>query len=185
MPIAEELEARARAMDRSALQKFWDQLVRGPVPKWGPGKALEYFVVRAFELEGAEVTYPFSVRLALTGGASAEMEQLDGVVRVEGLWCLCEAKDTAAPQSVESIAKLRNQLQRRPAGCVGIVVSPHGFTDAAKLATNFMGDQAILLWTGTDVDWALKHGFGKALVRKYRFAVEYGLRDYVLTEEDQ
>ena len=171
-------------MNRSALWNLWEAIQSGDTPAWPPGRALEYLVVRAFELSGAEVRYPYSVHVSVGGAASEELEQIDGMVFANGLWCLCEAKDTTDPQNIEPIAKLRNQLLRRPAGCIGLAFSVNGFTEPAKLATHFMGEHAILLWSGDDIDWGLRNGFADALHKKYRFAVESGLRDYSLLAED-
>jgi hypothetical protein len=35
----------------------------GNTSGWAPGKAFEYLVLRAFQLEGAEVRWPYSVRI--------------------------------------------------------------------------------------------------------------------------
>ncbi len=183
MASNDEYEGRARAMDHLALAKLWSEIQARTVSGWPPGRALEYLVIRGFELSGAVASYPYSVRLPLADD-SRQFEQIDGMVHVGGLWCLCEAKDTSEPQNIEPIAKLRNQLTRRPAGNVGLVFSVAGFTEPAKLATNFMGEHAILLWTGADIDWAVRHSFAEALLRKYRAAVETGLRDHALLPED-
>lgn len=171
-------------MSEAGLRTLWSRVEAGDVEDWPPGRALEYLLIRAFELDGARVRYPFSVHLSFGSSSSEEVEQIDGVVEVGGLWCLCEAKDSVDPQNVEPIAKLRNQLQRRPSGCVGLVFSVAGFTEPAKLATHFMGEHAILLWTGDDIAWGLRNGFTSALLKKYRFAVETGVRDYSLLAED-
>lgn len=56
----------------------------GNTPGWEPGKALEYFVLRAFQLEEAQVTFPYC----------------------DGLACLTECKDTAYRANIEPIAKM-------------------------------------------------------------------------------
>ena len=87
---------------------------------WEPGKAFEYLILRAFELEGAVVTWPYVIRLSPseTGG---DTEQIDGAVYVDGLACIVEAKDTANTTRIEPIAKMRNQLLRRPSSSVGLI----------------------------------------------------------------
>jgi hypothetical protein len=43
------------------LTKLWSEILDRETPHWESGKALEYFVLRAFELEGATVRYPYEV----------------------------------------------------------------------------------------------------------------------------
>jgi hypothetical protein len=77
---------------------------------WDEGKALEYLVLRAFQLDGAEVAWPYTVKVK-----DRIVEQIDGVMYVDSLACLIECKDTSQEVNIEAIAKLRNQLLRRPA----------------------------------------------------------------------
>lgn len=41
-----------RSYDWSKLRKFWSQIKDGNTPGWANGKALEYLLVRAFDLDG-------------------------------------------------------------------------------------------------------------------------------------
>ncbi len=75
------------------------------IPGWNLGKAFEYIVIRAFEIEDARVVWPFSVYLE-----GNQIEQIDGAVYVDSLYCLFEAMDRDDTEGVEPIAKLRNQL---------------------------------------------------------------------------
>jgi hypothetical protein len=52
-----------------------------------------------------------------------EVEQIDGVVYSDELACLVECKDEAGKVNFEPIAKLRNQLLRRPGAAIGMVFS--------------------------------------------------------------
>jgi hypothetical protein len=81
-----------------------------------------------FELDGAQVTWPYSVRLF--GGR--ETEQIDGSVRFGGLHWLIECKDEKEDVAVDPIAKLRNQLLRRPSGTVGLVFTTTKLLPFAK-----------------------------------------------------
>ncbi len=45
------------------LQDLWREIEARETPEWASGKAFEYLVLRAFELEGAEVRWPYSVRI--------------------------------------------------------------------------------------------------------------------------
>jgi len=75
-------------------------------------------------LEGFDVTYPYSVRV---GGTI--VEQIDGAIYTDGLSCLVECKDQDSNIAIDPVAKLRNQLLRRPAGAVGVVFSTTGFME--------------------------------------------------------
>ena len=62
---------------------------RFPIEQADPPRSpLEYLVIRAFEVEGAPVTYPYTV---FVGGTV--VEQIDGAVYTDGLSCLVECKD--------------------------------------------------------------------------------------------
>ncbi|PTL85328.1 restriction endonuclease [Vitiosangium sp. GDMCC 1.1324] len=175
MGSEEEYKSRIRTMGWARLRAFHDRLVQGRVQNWEPGKAFEYLILRAFELEGAVVTWPYSITLSLSepGG---EMEQIDGAVFMDGLACIVEAKDTSKAIGTEPLAKMRNQLLRRPSSSVGLIFSRGGFSSAATTLIKFVAPQTILLWTGKEVAHALKHrAFRTGLQRKYRRSVEQGL----------
>ncbi len=174
---------RISGYDHSRLQELWEAIIVGDTPEWAPGKALEYLLLRAFQLEGADVSWPFRVALEEQGGET--LEEIDGVVYTDGLACLVECKDRVERVNIEPIAKLRNQLLRRPGTALGIVVSRSGFTDPAVTLAQFTAPQTILLWDGSEV----KHALGEtcmrsALVKKYRFCVERGIPFYNITAEE-
>jgi hypothetical protein len=54
---------------------LWADIEARQTPSWDAGKAFEYLIIRAFQLDGAEVKYPYSVRLL-----GEELEQVDGVI---------------------------------------------------------------------------------------------------------
>ena len=167
-------------MDREALLRLWQGIQNGDTPDWPSGRAFEYLIIRAFELDGATVRYPYTVSFRDSGNA---LEQIDGAVHHAGLSVLIEAKDQADPLSVEPIAKMRNQLLRRPAASIGAIFSRSGFSEAARHLAAFMAPQAVLLWGRKETDLMLaRSGMCEALVTKYRFAVEEGLTDYNLFE---
>jgi hypothetical protein len=64
---------------------------------------------------------------------------------------LIECKDTFKEVNIEAIAKLRNQLLRRPAATIVSVFSRSGFTEAKVTLTGFVAPQTILLWRGVAV----------------------------------
>lgn len=166
---------RIKAMGWARLRAFHERLIEGRVEGWEPGKAFEYLVLRAFELEGATVTWPYVTDVSLLE-AGGETEQIDGAIYVDGLACIVEAKDTAATTDIAPIAKMRNQLLRRPSSTVGLIFSRGGFSRPVKTLVKFVAPQTILLWTGDEVVYALKHqAFRKGLNEKYRRSVEQGL----------
>lgn len=163
--------------ERSALNRLWKLIEDGKTETdgWEAGKALEYLILRAFEIEGATVRWPFQV---------SNLEQIDGVIYADSLSCLIECKDQAATVNIEPIAKLRNQLLRRPTTTAGIVFSRQGFTDPALTLALYTSSHPILLWTGEEIAFALKNRYlRKGLLAKYRRCVEEGQPDYNLRLE--
>jgi hypothetical protein len=178
----DEYKARVRAMGWTRLRAFHNRLVQGRVEGWEPGRAFEYLVLRAFELEGATVTWPYVIQLS-EPEQTGETEQIDGAIFVDGLACIVEAKDTAEPTGSVPIAKMRNQLLRRPASTIGLLFSRGGFSRSARTLVRFVAPQTILLWKGDEVAHALKHrAFRQGLHRKYRRTVEQGLALHDLLE---
>jgi hypothetical protein len=148
--------------------------------EWASGKAFEYLILRAFELDGADVVWPYEVRQG-----SDILEQIDGVVYADGLYCLIEAKDEREPINYEPIAKLRAQLQRRPGFVIGMVFSMSGFTMPAKQLARMTIPQSVLLWEGAEIESILSgaslRSIREALVLMARHAVEHALPDYPIT----
>jgi len=169
--------AKIGAFDWPDLAKLWAAI--GAVPRkriagWASGKALEHLVLRAFELSGAEVIWPYSVNLQGT-----LVEQIDGMVLIDGLACMVEIKDQASNVNVEPLAKLRNQLQRRPAGVLGSVFTSSGFTEPAVTLAHYMSPQALLLWQGPEIGHLIaQNNFVQALKWKHRVLMQHGKPDY-------
>ena len=67
---------RVRRYDWAKLEGLWKRIKAGTATGWSPGKALEYMFVRAFELSGAEVVYPYNNKVRRIN------EQFDGFVFV-------------------------------------------------------------------------------------------------------
>jgi hypothetical protein len=80
--------AKITALDAAGLLDLWKNIEARKTPGWAKGKAFEHIVLHAFELEGADVTWPYSVKLE-----GHVVEQIDGMVRVGGLRFLAESKD--------------------------------------------------------------------------------------------
>jgi hypothetical protein len=179
MATAEEYKQRISTFDKKALIELWQQIKDRNTSDWDAGKAFEYLVIRAFELEGARVSYPYSVKL----DDNAIIEQIDGAVYFENFYCLIEAKDTDKPMNVEPVAKLRNQLLRRPSSLIGVVFSNSGFTSPAITLARFLSPQTILLWTGEELEYALENSLMKnGLTEKFFHCTENALPDYNLLE---
>lgn len=158
--------------DHKGLYDLWMRVCKENKPSsfWSSGKALEHIIIRAFEIEGAEVKYPFEVSYD-----NKIVEQIDGAIFVNGLSVLSECKDYAKGKiDIEPIAKLRNQLLRRPNGVIGSVFSMTEFTEPMKILSSYVYGPIILLWSVEEIEYCLKYRcFTKALVAKYRQAVAF------------
>ncbi|MDZ8050592.1 MAG: restriction endonuclease [Aulosira sp. ZfuVER01] len=175
-----EYQARIITYDWDDLIILWSEIKAKDTSNfWDKGKALEYLVLRTFQLDGAEVAWPYSVKIQDT-----IVEQIDGVVYTDSLACLIECKDETKEVNIEPIAKLRNQLLRRPATAIGSVFSRSGFTEAAVTLTGFVAPQTILLWGGQEIEYSLTNKcICKFLVKKYRFCVQNCIPNYDITTE--
>lgn len=180
MPSEAEFAERIQQFDWPDLDLLWQQITAGDTPEWPAGKAFEYLVLRAFQHAGAEVRWPFSVRIN-----SEVVEQIDGVVYYDGLTCMVESKDTSSPKNIEVVAKLRNQLLRRHGATIGLVFSRSGYTGPALTLAQFTAPQTILLWNGGEIGHALaRRSFPAALRTKYRRHIEQGIADYDIRGEE-
>ncbi|QFS45225.1 restriction endonuclease [Nostoc sphaeroides] len=175
-----EYQARIISYDWDNLIILWSEIkARNTSNFWDAGKALEYLILRAFQLDGAEVAWPNTVKIR-----DKIVEQIDGVVYTDSLACLIECKDTTEEVNIEPIAKLRNQLLRRPATAIGSVFSRTGFTEAAVILTGFVAPQTILLWGGEEIEYSLANKcICKFLVKKYRVCVHKGIPNHDITTE--
>jgi len=168
-----------RVLDWHGIQEMWKSVRMGATPGWEPGRAFEHLILRAFELDGATVRWPYTVERY-----DQLVEQIDGAVYAGCLSCLVEAKDTARAVSFDAVGKLRQQLSRRPVGVVGLLFSRTGFTEPAVTLARFLAPQNVLLWTGNDLTMALeRRSMLRALEAKYRHSVEDGSPKYDLQKE--
>ncbi len=182
MAGATHYENKIKSLQWDGLRLLWGNIQARNTIGWDAGKAFEYLVLRAFELDGAEIKWPYRVKLF-----GEEVEQVDGVIYYAGLSCLVESKDLADNVNVDiaPIAKLRNQLLRRPASTLGLVFSRTGFTDPARHLSYFSLPQTILLWNGEELKYSLENeAICELLTLKYRVCVEDGLPDYDVRERD-
>lgn len=180
-----ELEERIRRFGWDNLKDLWQKIKDNDTPEWTSGKAFEYLIVRAFEIDGAKVRYPYSVPWNIKTQSGRDLEQLDGAIHYEHLSCLIESKDYKGNVNIEPIAKLRNQLMRRPAGVIGLVFSKQGFTDPARELAKYIAPQTILLWNRIEIDYIFDtQSICKELLTKYHFCIEYGLPDFDIVPLD-
>ncbi len=182
MPTSAELEARIkRITDWSGLRGLWAEIQSGLSPGWEGGEALEYLVIRAFELdpeESAIVRYPYEVSLF-----GEKVEEIDGAVHLPGLSCLVESKDWGRNIAIGPVVKMRSQLLRRPAGTIGILFARRTFTRPAVYLAHFMMPQAVLLWSEYELQFALSEGkICRFLRLKHRVCCEFGIPDYDIRE---
>ncbi|MCI0455526.1 MAG: hypothetical protein L0Z62_00935 [Gemmataceae bacterium] len=178
MAKPQEREAQIKKLGWSGLQKFLTAVRAGDPPGWDQGEAFEYLVLRAFELDGAQVRYPYTVTLF-----DERAEEIDGAIHLPALSALVESKDLGMNVAIGPIAKLRNQLLRRPSGTVGVLFSARDFTPSAILLAHFALPQCILLWRVEELALALKQKRMAEFLRlKYRICVENGVPDFVLHE---
>jgi hypothetical protein len=182
MATSAELEARIRQIeDWNGLRELWAIIRDGTPPGWVEGEALEYLIIRAFELdpeEPATVRYPYEVSLF-----DETVEEIDGAVHLPGLSCIVESKDWATNVGIGPIVKMRSQLLRRPAGTIGMMFCRTAFTRPAVYLAHFTMPQAILLWSGFDIQVAMDQGQICHLLRyKYRICCEDGAPDFDLRE---
>jgi hypothetical protein len=178
MATAADYQAKISLLDWKGLRELWGAIADRETPGWEPGKAFEHLVLRAFELAGAQVTWPYSVELL-----SEEVEQIDGAVYYESIRALIESKDSKPNVSFAPIAKLRGQLLRRPAGTIGVLFSTSDFTEPARLLASFSLPQAIILWNGREVDYALANeNIADLLVLKHRKCIEHALPHFNVLE---
>lgn len=175
--VSVDYVAKVAKFDWKDIASLWAKIIKTPRKKvggWAEGKALEHLILKAFELSGAEVVWPYSVKLN-----GSVVEQIDGMVIVDHLTCMVEVKDQAASVNIEPLAKIRNQLQRRPAGVLGSVFTSSQFTSPAKTLAQFMAPQAVLLWQGPEIGHLVhQKDFVTALKWKHRVLMQYGLPDY-------
>jgi len=146
----DEAEAKIQALDWEGLRNLWGKIQARDTPDWEPGMAFEYLVLRAFELDGAIIRWPYRVDLQ-----GEFVEQIDGLVMAAGLHTMVESKDQRDPLAIAPIAKLRSQLMRRPSATIGMVFSTSDYTNPARVLASYLAGQTILLWYAREITLAL------------------------------
>lgn len=175
---------KIRKLTWDDLNKLWQAILANNTPDWEPGKAFEYLVIRMFELDNVEVKYPYNVPLPHN---SKIMEQIDGVVYIDNLAVLIESKDYNSDGkksniNIEPIAKMRNQLSRRPFISIGSIFSAGGFTESVSSLIDYLGNDTILLWQGEEVEKCLSEKKIKDYFKnKLQNRIEFGIHDFNIT----
>ena len=169
-----EYQRRVLALGHAELLELWQGLREGIAPPdWPAGALLEYLLLRAFQLEGAEVTWPYRV---YRNGVL--LEQIDGVVYFDGVSCLVECKDMTRPVDTVAIVKLKSQLLRRPRTTIGALLCTGELSGAASSLMDMLPPPDVLLWEGEELEQALReHRLLEGMRRKLRHAVEMGFAE--------
>lgn len=171
---AAKLKQEAEKWTRADLLRVWDDIKsERTIPGWDEGRAFEYMVIRAFQLEKTRVCWPFQVTWPQKFGT---MEQIDGIVYLGERAFLIESKDLSEPVAIETVAKLRFRLEGRPPSTMGVLFSVRDFTMPTEVFTQFASPLNILLWGRSDLDVALAEGaMTEGLKQKLDYGTEYGL----------
>lgn len=164
---------RADRFSWSEVEQLWDRVQRSRTEGWDAGKALEHLVIRAFALSGLRVEWPYEVPVA-----GRTLEQIDGMVYVGDIPFLIECKDERSVD-IEVIAKLRNQLMRRPPSTMGCVFVSGSFSRPAIILSDFAAPHRITLWSKADIAEGIRvRDFAGILRRKYHELCMFGLTDH-------
>jgi hypothetical protein len=171
---AEKKEARAKGWQKPDLIGVWNDIkAKKKITGFPPGKALEYLIIRSFDIDGIKVRWPYDIATPQKVGT---VEQVDGFVHLGDRGFIVEAKDLASPVSIETVAKLRFRLESRPPGTMGLIFSMKDYTSPAELLTQFAMPRNIILWGRDDIDYGISADRMKiGLEKKIDFILEYGL----------
>ena len=143
----------------------------------GQGKVFEYAIIHAFEIEGAQVKYPYNVHSPhVISEENKILEQIDGVIYVNGLYVIAESKDYKITNTdIEPLAKLQVRLRRRPSSVIGCLFCASNFTWPAQVLIESLMPHTILLWNKSDIEYCYRHHcFVKGLQLKYKSVIEDG-----------
>jgi hypothetical protein len=166
----EEYVQMARAMQWPEIEMLWKSIKNRQTPDWAPGKALEHLIVRAFELSGFDIEYPYTV-----SNEDGLIEQIDGFVYFNDLAFLIECKDTTK-QDIEVLAKLKYKIDRRPPTTIAGVFICGTLTRQAVSLANYTTPQRITVWYLQDIEEAItQRDFKTMLIEKYRLLCRDGL----------
>jgi len=132
--------------DWKNLSSILKNLAEGYIDPKERGKQLESFLTEVFLLSGLEAYGPFKT----------SEEQIDGVVRFDGITYLVEAKWTKRKASGSILARLSDRLRRRPEGTRGILISVSGFTRNAVDYFLKISRPNVILIDGNELKWVVE-----------------------------
>ncbi len=171
-----EKQQAIQHMEWDELVDTWKRRKEGAIKDtWGKGKFFEYAIIRAFEIEGAQVRYPYNVSFPnLDIEGKRIQEQIDGAIYVSGLSVIAESKDYAESNiDIEPLAKLQVRLRRRPSPVIGCLFSATDFTWPALALIESLMPHTILLWNKSDIEFCFEHHcFVRGLQAKYNSVIE-------------
>lgn len=171
-----EYQTAIQQYEWDELKEMWHKRHDNNFPKeWKKGKFFEYAILRAFELEGAKVLYPYNVDYPQTVIAGEEVvEQIDGVIYTDNLCVIAESKDYSRKNiDIEPLAKLQVRLKRRPATVIGCLFTASDFTWPALALIETLMPYTILLWNNSDIEYCFENRkFLEGLKLKYRNMIE-------------
>ena len=178
MTKSEEITSLIKLHSHEELLGVWEKIIEKPTPLgWEKGIVFEFLILRAFEIGGADVTYPYGV----FNNDGVQIEQIDGVVYFKHLSCLIECKnyDEKSPIDFSPLVKMRSQLLRRPSSTIGSFFSVSGFTEPAVILAGYLAPQTILLWESSEIYHVLTNNcICNALIEKYKKYIEKCQPDY-------
>jgi hypothetical protein len=175
-----EAEAKIQALEWAGLRDLWGKIQARDTPDWEPGMAFEYLILRAFQLDGALVRWPYRVDLQ-----GEIVEQIDGLIVAAGLHAMVESKDQKDPIAIAPIAKLRSQLMRRPSATIGMIFSTSDYTGPALVLASYLAGQTILLWYAREITLAsTREEILPLLEAKYLGCVKNAISDTDTTNEE-
>lgn len=174
-----ELVDKIRKADKNGLISLWDDVVGESANVNTKGVEFENLICRAFELEKANVEYPYTVKVQ-----DKISEQIDGLISVDGIHCLIECKNQVESVDFEPFTKLRSRLQRRPSNAIGAIFTTPSFTEPAIILNQFLHPQTILMWEKEEIRKALEHDYlVKGLKKKYLYSIKNGLSNFNILAE--
>lgn len=178
MVADKEYVERVRDYGWEDVSDLWRDVKQCTTPGWDPGKALEYLVLKGFELSGAKVRWPYRV----FHQDKKVIEQVDGMIYSGGVAAIVECKDYSKPASRAKrpvckgpVVTLLAHLMRRPSPLIGCMFASGSYTDTAQALVNSIKPATILCWTGDDIEYCIsQRNFAQGLKRKYRACMEEG-----------
>lgn len=180
------MEINLKNANHQELIRAWETIIDPRKAQEGlsPQLAFRQLIIRAFELEGAEVRFPYQVKEDTERDA---LENLDGVIYLNGHSCIVESHClskggvTSRRANVSSghISRFRSKLLNRPGYAIGSVFSATGFSPSALMQAQLSLPQTILLWSEEEIKECLyRQTFTKAFKIKNRRFFEQLIPDY-------